>query len=149
MRATAWKSQGCVLRVNCRMLCTAALPAQLAKPGVNVGGFVPAATSAIPPAPFYMGGWVLLLGGAMHLSDLAWVQGEEELIAAIPDHTAPSLSTAERTLLFFPSVKPDGWQVLTKTEPDISREHAAPLPLQAHKSRVEKCPSTAMQPSVI
>lgn len=141
------KSQACVLGVNHRVLSAAALPAKLAKPGVSVREWVPAAPGAIPSAPFCTGSWVLILGTQFIALTLCGCKGREGwLIAATPARASPSLSTPKHTLLFFLLVKPNGWQVLRKTEPDVSRECAAALPLQSCKSRVEKHPSTAMQP---
>lgn len=46
-RAMVGKSQACVLGVNRRVLSAAALPAKLAKHGVSVREWVPAAPGAI------------------------------------------------------------------------------------------------------
>ena len=147
VRATVGKSQGYVLGVNCRALCTAALSAELAKPGVSVRDCVPAAAGAVPSAPFCTGSWVLILGRQCTALTQCGCKGREgslqRYLPVQPPHSAlPSTPS-------FPLVKPDEWQVLRKTELDISREHAATLPLQACKRRVEECPSTAMQPSDI
>ena len=149
-KAKAGKSQGGVLRVNCRVLCTAALPAKVAKLDVSVRECTPAATHAVPLAREF---GCCFWGEQCTPQTQHMCRGRRgtgtTLLAVIPARASPSLSMAERALLFFPLVKPDGWQVLRKTEPDISRERAVTLLLQACKSRVEKHPSPAMQPSDI